>query len=228
MYIQMSIENNTHTPKKAYYICLEGVEGCGKTTQTQKIVDYLRDKGFKVLQTKEPGTSHLPITLELRKIMLDKQFDDSLTPIAREYISQAIRSIHIDKLIIPSLYEYDFIIQDRGLLSGFAYGTTCGNNFDILTALSYNISGGEYDICKLYDKIIYLRGDVKAGLKAAKSSKQEFKDGDAMEAKGDRFMAQVQANMDIMSKNFPTVTINVENADIDTVFNEILANIQIK
>jgi dTMP kinase len=224
----MSTDIKTDAPKKAYYICFEGTEGVGKTTQTQKLVDYLTGQGFKVLQTKEPGTPHLPITMELRKIMLDKQFDSSLTPIAREYISQAIRSIHMDKLVVPSLCDYDFIIQDRGVLSGFAYGSACGNDVNMLTALCHNIGGDRYSIGKLYDKIIYLRGDVKKGLNVAKTSKQEFKDGDAMEAKGDNFMLQVQANMDTMSTNYSTSTIDVGDKDIDTVFNEILSVIEIK
>src|SRR5271167_1025736 len=114
--------------KRATYICLEGTEGVGKTTQTQKLVDHLRAKGCKVLQTKEPGTAHAPLTMQLRGIMLDKQYDEQLTAPARELISQAIRSIHLEKVVFPALSEYDFIVQDRGILSGLAYGTACGND----------------------------------------------------------------------------------------------------
>src|SRR5665213_3054416 len=120
--------------KKARYICLEGTEGVGKTTQTQRLVDALRERGYRVLQTKEPGTNHVPLTMQLRGIMLDNQYDAILTKPAREFISQAIRSVHLERLIIPSLYEYDFIIQDRGILSGYAYGAGCGND---IKAVSY-------------------------------------------------------------------------------------------
>jgi dTMP kinase len=102
----------------AKYICFEGTEGSGKSTQTQKLVDYLRSKGYKVLQTKEPGTPLSPLTMELRKIMLDSQYESQLTMTARELISQAIRSIHLERVVIPALSEYDYIIQDRGILSG--------------------------------------------------------------------------------------------------------------
>jgi dTMP kinase len=215
--------------KRALYICLEGTEGVGKTTQTQKLVDYLRAKGFKVLQTKEPGTSHLPLTMVLRGLMLDRQYDEQLTAPARELISQAIRSIHIEKLIIPALTEYDYIIQDRGILSGFAYGNACGNDLQNLLGLALFVTQpaiGKLDL-GFYDSIIYLKGDTSAGLKKALQSKQEFAAGDAMEAKGDSFLQTVSSNMDTMSKSFNTATISVDGKNIEEVFSDILRTLNI-
>jgi len=215
--------------KRAYYICFEGTEGVGKTTQTQKLVDYLRAKGFKVLQTKEPGTSHLPLTVQLRGYMLDKQYDEQLTAPARELISQAIRSIHIEKLILPALTEYDYIIQDRGILSGLAYGSACGNELQDISDLVRYVTTpaiGKLDV-GFYDSIIYLKGDTSAGLKKALESKKEFAAGDAMEAKGSSFLQKCSHNMDEMSKSFNTAIINVDNKNIDEVFNEILRTLKL-
>ena len=154
--------------KRASYICIEGTEGVGKSTQTDILVDTLTQMGFKVLKTKEPGTSLVPLTMELRRIMLDNQYDSVLTVKAREYISQAIRSIHLERLIIPSLYEYDFIIQDRGMLSGYAYGMSCGNSFDDLYSMAcQNVDAADngqniFTVMPehIYDKVIYLKGDL--------------------------------------------------------------------
>jgi dTMP kinase len=210
--------------KRCKYICLEGCEGVGKTTQTQKLVDYLRAKGFKVLQTKEPGTSHLPLTMVLRAIMLDKQYDEQLTIPAREFISQAIRSIHIEKLILPALNEYDYIIQDRGILSGLAYGHVCGNDLADLGDLTRIVTTPAIGKLELscYDSIIYLKGDTSAGLKKALQSKKEFAAGDAMEAKGNSFLQTVSSNMDELSNSFNTVRISVDGKNIEEVFSEIL------
>lgn len=213
--------------KKARYICLEGTEGVGKTTQTQLLVDVLKARGFSVLQTKEPGTSLVPLTMILRGIMLDAQYDAELTRPARELISQAIRSIHMERLILPSLYNYDFIIQDRGVLSGLAYGTACGNDVRFLNQLIDDVmpiddyTGTTVD----YERVVYLRGDSKKGLARAKTAKQEFAAGDAIEAKGDSFMTQVSKNMDFMSEGFPTVRIDVDGKSIEDVHNEILASL---
>lgn len=222
--------------KKAQYICLEGTEGVGKTTQTKKLVESLRARGFRVLQTKEPGIDLVPLTMTLRGIMLDNQYDAVLTKPAREFISQAIRSIHLERLIVPSLFEYDFIVQDRGILSGYAYGEACGNRFsDIYMMAVQNVDSADdgKDILALkpehiYDRVIYLRGDSIKGLQKAKSAKQEFQTGDAMESRGDTFIQKVSKNMDEMSSRFKTVRIDVDGKSIEEVHNEILTCLELK
>lgn len=215
--------------KKAVYICFEGTEGVGKTTQTQKLVDHLRAKGLKVLQTKEPGTPHAPLTMQLRAIMLDKQYDEQLTAPARELISQAIRSIHLEKVVIPALNEYDYIIQDRGVLSGLAYGNACGNHITNLSFLAGYVTESARALLDdgIYDSIIYLKGDTSVGLKKALEAKQEFEAGDAMEAKGNSFMKEVSSNMDEMSQAFNTKTISVDGKNIEEVFADILRALNI-
>jgi dTMP kinase len=213
--------------KRAMYICFEGTEGVGKTTQTQKLVDYLRAKGYKVLQTKEPGTIHAPLTLHLRGYMLDKQFEEQLTAPARELISQAIRSIHLEKVILPALSEYDYIIQDRGVLSGLAYGTACGNDIHYISQLIEYVCAPAEGVLsdRLYDNVIYLKGDVSAGLDKALKSKQEFAAGDAMEAKGTSFLQKTSANMDEYSQSFNTSVVSVDGKNIEEVFNDILRSL---
>lgn len=225
--------------KKARYICFEGTEGVGKTTQTQKLVDLLKAQGYRVLQTKEPGTSLVPLTMVLRGIMLDNQYDAQMTRPAREFISQAIRSIHLEQLVVPNLDQYDFIIQDRGILSGYAYGVGCGNDFSDIQHLAHQVvrSAMEQDhnnliesnsAPKLYDAVVYLRGDSLKGLAKAKAAKQEYAAGDAMESRGNDFMSQVSKNMDFMSESFNTVRIDVDGKSIEEVHNEILTGLNLK
>lgn len=212
--------------RKAKYFCFEGTEGSGKTTHTAKLAKYLQDKGFKVLLTKEPGTPHAPLTMELRGIMLDAKYEAQMTVAAREFISQAIRSIHIDKVIVPALEEYDYIIQDRGILSGLCYGHACGNSHLFLSQLASetcrNVGCDWHD---LYDKVIYMRVDPAVGLLSAQKTKQEFAAGDAMEAKGSEFMRKVRKDMDNMVSAFPHCTIDMEGKTVDENFNEILRNL---
>lgn len=226
----------------ARYVCFEGTEGVGKTTQTQKLVDYLRARGYKVLQTKEPGTPLSPLTMELRNIMLNAKYDKEMTVLAREYVSQAIRSIHINNVIAPALEEYDFIVQDRGILSGLAYGQGCGNSLHHMEGLAYDvmehsrikatnqydeIHGGYRSPFNLYDDVIYLTGDAANGLNKAKQTKQEFEAGDAIEAKGASFMQTVAENMDKQSQRFNTHKIPVDGKTIDEVFEGILSALKV-
>jgi dTMP kinase len=224
---------NVKKPNRSKYICIEGTEGVGKTTQTKLLVDFLNARGLRVLQTKEPGIDLIPLTMKLRGIMLDNQFDAEMTIPAREFISQAIRSIHLEKLIIPSLYEYDFIIQDRGILSGYAYGEACGNSFaNLYLMATQNIDSADAgkDILPIqpehiYDQVIYLKGNPLNGLLKARFSKQEFTTGDAMESRGNDFIEKVSKIMDNLSYRFNTVRIDVDNRSIKDVHNEIIANL---
>jgi len=221
--------------KKAQYICFEGVEGVGKSTQTQLLVDYLKSQEYKVLQTKEPGTPLEPLTLILRGIMLDNQYDQVLTRSAREFISQAIRSIHLERVIAPALNEYDYIIQDRGILSGYAYGVACGNNFDDIKGMARQIADAAQNtnlfnplsIESIYDCVVYLQGDSYKCLQKALSAKQEFETGDAMESRGNDFMTKVASNMDTYSSTFNTVRIDVGDKTINEVHNEILSSLNL-
>ena len=212
---------------QAKYICFEGTEGVGKTTQTNNLVQYLEEKGFKVLQTREPGTPLSPLTMKLRGIMLDAQYENEMTVPARELVSQAIRSIHLQNVVKPALDKYDFIIQDRGILSGLAYGTACGNDSDWLNDLACQVNHVNDNYTDMYDSVIYLTGDVSKGLEIAKNSKQEFEAGDAMEAKGNSFMLKVADNMNEFSKHFNTSKICVDGKNIDEVFQEILISLNL-
>lgn len=225
--------------KKARYIVLEGGEGVGKTTQTQKLVDYLRSQGYKVLQTKEPGTAHLPITMKLRELMLSNEYDSQLTRTSRELISQIIRNIHLEKLIYPAMSEYDFIIQDRGILSGLSYGESCGNDFDTLEDVNglatFFVDGPGKELSKeldsiyeLYDTVLLLTGDVKKGLTTAKNAKQEFAAGDAMESQSDDFHNRVASNFLNYGQYFKGFShVNVDGKDIDAVFGIIRETLKV-
>jgi thymidylate kinase len=213
------------SPKKTWYICLEGTEGVGKTTLVGRLVEHFRNAGYHVLHTKEPGTDHLPVTNKLRAIMLDQQYDAQLGSTARELISQAIRAAHIEKLILPAMGVYDFIIQDRGLLSSLAYGEACNNSKDVLTTLASIAttgSGGRWN--KLYDQVILLHGDTLACLSRARACKQEFAAGDAMEARGGKFMLEVSRNMVLEhQQHFPGhPVVDVTGKRIEDVFTELL------
>lgn len=224
--------------KKAIYICLEGTEGVGKSTQAEKLYQYLSSKGFKVLNTKEPGSIHSPLTMTLRSIMLSNDYDKDLTIPAREFISQAIRSIHLENVVAPALMECDFIIQDRGILSGYAYGSACGNETSLLRKLAnsniesmiarfpnLNISNWPHE---LYDHVVLLSGDVNKGLKTAITSKQEFVNGDAMESRGSDFINLVSNIMTRQSSDFNTVKIDVDSKTIDEIHDEILIRLKLK
>lgn len=179
--------------KSPLYVVFEGGEGTYKSSTMKTVADRLTNHGYRVLMTKEPGTPLLPITMELRKIMLDNKHDSELSPYAREFISQAIRQIHIEKLIRPAYSSglYDVILQDRGIMSGLIYAHACGVDATPFTP-RYLGQAGVVDQFHLYDlTIVFDRS--KHSLDVAVNSKDEFGSGDAMESRGDEFHSIVNA-----------------------------------
>jgi dTMP kinase len=210
--------------KKAKYIVFEGSEGVGKTTQIRQVVDFLRKSGFKVLVNKEPGSEHNDVTLELRKLILDKKYENQINPKGREFLLQTVRNITLETVVLPALEEYDYIIQDRGILSGITYGLENKLSFDFISSLVYLATPmilKKENSLDIYDLTIYLKGDVKKGLERAQN-KNEFKDGDIMESKGLGFIQNVADKYEQYLHLFNTKTILVEGKSIEQVTNEIL------
>lgn len=214
------------------YICLIGIDGTGKSSQIDKLVSYLTDSDYKVLKTREPGTPLIPCTMDLRNYMLDKQYANDMTPLARELISQAIRSIHMDKVILPNLSApaYDFIVQDRSAICGVAYGQACGHNPEWLYDLNTKIVKEGLDI---YDVVIYFHGDVKTCLARAKQGKAEYKQGDVIEEKGPEFMLQVQTNFETILasgkiQEHKIIRMNIDHKNKQQVFDEMIQQLKNK
>ena len=92
------------------FITLEGIEGCGKSTQSRLIKEFLESKKMTVLQTLEPGGSALGVTL--RKILLDPKNDD-ITGLTELFLYLADRSQHISSIIKPALDRGEVVLCDR-------------------------------------------------------------------------------------------------------------------
>jgi dTMP kinase len=210
----------------AKYICIEGTDGVGKTTQ----VELLHQRLDRSIVTNEPGSKACPLTLELRKIILDAKWDNFMTPLGRDYLFQACRSIGLEKIVYPSLKDGHFVISDRSALSGLCYEIAAGISSEILWKLFY-ITIDDFckkmnrDPLKIYDIIIILDGKPKINLQ----DKKEFEAGDTMELRGDSFMEKVRRNMQaaVAGSYFtcPMIIINVDGKSKEEVNDEIWATL---
>ena len=213
----------------AKYICIEGTEGLGKSTQIKNLVKHFEKMGKNVISTVELGSPLVPLALECRKLALDNSYSDQHSLISREFITQASRSSHYKKVVLPNLDKEDtVIIQDRGVLSGLAYGENCGLDLKIVEALaSFSFSEFSVNPYSLYDHLILLTGDVEKGMLRAKKAKQEFSAGDAMELKGLEFMLNVSKSLEFQSSKFNNLLkVNTDEKNIDQVFSSILKSME--
>ncbi|WP_326826432.1 dTMP kinase [Streptosporangium sp. NBC_01756] len=103
---------------RGMFIAFEGGEGSGKTTQSRLLAIWLRDQGFDVVQTREPGSTK--VGMRLRAILLDA-VHQGLSARSEALLYAADRAEHVEKVIRPSLYRGSMVICDRYVDSSLAY-----------------------------------------------------------------------------------------------------------
>ena len=100
------------------FIVLEGMDGCGKSTQVKLLAERLYEHGHAVVTCYDPGTTVL--SNELRDIL--KYRDDiKVTPFAEALLFLAARAQLIDEVIAPALQKGHVVICDRFDLSTYVY-----------------------------------------------------------------------------------------------------------
>jgi dTMP kinase len=105
--------------KQPLFITIEGIEGAGKSTNAQLVVDHLKNLGFNVVHTREPGGT--VVAEKIRKIFLDKTISESITNQAELLMMFAARSQHLENLIIPALRSGKSVVCERFTDASFAY-----------------------------------------------------------------------------------------------------------
>lgn len=121
-------------------IAFEGGEGAGKSTQARLLAIWLRDQGYDVVTTQEPGATK--IGMRLRAILLDKNHA-GLSPRAETLMYAADRAEHVDSVIRPALARGAVVITDRYVDSTLAYqGAGRDLPVDELSQLNAFATGG--------------------------------------------------------------------------------------
>lgn len=105
-------------PSGGLFITFEGIEGSGKSTQCRSLAQWLRNQGYRVLETREPGGT--PLAERLRACLLERQ-QETLTAWAEALIVLAARSQHVDQVIHPALEMGAIVLCDRFVDSTLAY-----------------------------------------------------------------------------------------------------------
>ena len=99
-------------------LALEGGEGAGKSTQARLLAIWLRDQGYDVVTTHEPGATK--IGMRLRALLLDTAHT-GLAPRAEALMYAADRAEHVQSVIVPALERGAIVVTDRYVDSSLAY-----------------------------------------------------------------------------------------------------------
>lgn len=103
---------------KGLFVTLEGVEGCGKSTQLKLLSKYLVEKGIDHVVTREPGGTE--IGDKIRKILLDVS-NSNMEPLTELLLYAASRAQHVLEIIEPALKSGRVVLCDRFYDSTIAY-----------------------------------------------------------------------------------------------------------
>jgi dTMP kinase len=140
------------------FITLEGPEGSGKTSQLALLVDFLRQQGYTVLATREPGGTQ--IGDQIRAVLSDMG-NQEMRPRTELLLFQASRSQLVEQVIRPHLQEGGIVLCDRYADSTLAYQGYGHQTFpleQVQAIISFATGGLKPDLTLLLDV------DVKDGL----------------------------------------------------------------
>ena len=106
------------------FLVMEGIDGCGKTTQMQRLAEWLPSSGLmpagaQLVQTREPGGT--PLGQALRQLLLHPPEAVAPGPVAELLLYAADRAQHVDQVIRPALERGDWVLSDRFAGSTLAY-----------------------------------------------------------------------------------------------------------
>ena len=112
------VSSNEPVARHGMLIALEGGEGVGKTTQARLLAIWLRDQGFDVIATREPGATK--VGMRLRAMLLDTAHT-GLSARAETLMYAADRAEHVESVIVPALRRGAIVVTDRYVDSSLAY-----------------------------------------------------------------------------------------------------------
>jgi dTMP kinase len=101
---------------RGIFICLEGLDGCGKSTQAKILANWLKSLDKGVILTAEPTKG--PIGRFLRKIIQGRV---EVAPLAEAMLFAADRCDHLEKLVKPALARGKVVVCERYIYSSLAY-----------------------------------------------------------------------------------------------------------
>ncbi|NIH19377.1 dTMP kinase [Morganella morganii] len=146
------------------FIVIEGLEGAGKTTARQVIVDTLHENGITdLIYTREPGGT--PLAEKLRTLIKDGIDGETVTDKAEVLMLYAARIQLVENVIKPALARGQWVIGDRHDLSSQAYqGGGRGIDRKLMQSLRDTVLGDFYP-----DFTLYLDLPPETGLSRARS-----------------------------------------------------------
>lgn len=166
-------------------ITFEGPDKAGKSTQLKLLAESLRNRGYKVTETREPGGT--PLGEEIRRLVLQFKHE-SIADEAELLLFGASRAQLVRKLIEPELLQGNIVLCDRFADSTTAYqGEARGLNLDFIRAMHEFSLGGRWP-----DLTFFLDLEVNESFRRLRKVKPDILNDDRFEEEGRNFHQDVR------------------------------------
>lgn len=197
------------------FITIEGIEGCGKSTQARRLESGLRAQGHDVVLTREPGGSNM--TREIRRLLSDPNC--RLEPRAELLLFLADRAQHVASVVRPALERGAVVICDRYSDSTVAYQCH-GRGHDVELVLQLN----DWAALGLQpDLTLWIDCDVETGLGRARRGSGG--PGDRFEAEPMNFHEAVREGFAQQHRAHPTRIIRVDGNLSEDLVTQAIADV---
>ena len=118
--------------RRGAFICIEGLDGCGKTTQSRLLVRRLKRRGYDAVYTTEPSRGK--IGRFIRKYFLHGEKRGS--SIVEALLFAADRAEHVKEEVIPALDAGKVLVSDRYVYSSLAYQGATGLDLEWIAKIN--------------------------------------------------------------------------------------------
>lgn len=181
------------------FITFEGPDGSGKTTQISPLSDYLIQKGYSVLITREPGGT--VIGDQIRQVLADLK-NTGMHPRSETLLFLAARAQLVEQVIKPNLEKGFIVLSDRYADSTMAYqGYGHQNDLgQIKNLINFATGGLKPDLTLLFDM------DVEEGLQR----KAHGSEWNRLDAYSLEFHQRVRKGYHILAESEPQRWVKIE------------------
>ncbi len=208
--------------KNGLFITFEGCEGSGKTTACKYLYNRLKDEGYDVIYSREPGG--VDIAEQIREVILNVK-NTAMDARTEALLYAASRRQHLVEVILPALAAGKTVLCDRFIDSSLVYqGFARGIGIDKV----WDINKFAIDDC-LPDLTVYYDVEPEVGLSRVRSRGELNR----LDAEGLNFHKSVRHAYQMIAEKYPEriVTIDanqplkvVEEESYNTVINRLNSN----
>lgn len=221
-HVELDIDLKRNPYKKGLYICLEGIDGSGKTTQVEELAKYFESRGRKVIRTREPRKEGL-IGDIVQKVLTGKI---KMPSVGLQYLFSTDRVLHHEELVIPALKQGKVVISDRCFWSAVVYGILDREGWKDPNAADFLLLA--HSILSMYHQFIVPDFTFALNISLKTAFLRISKKNDKIEIYEDEDkLRKLIKGYDWLSKKFPKEIIMVDGeGDVEKVTKKIISRIK--